>query len=104
MFNASATAESLHNAKEFGFEIDKIKFDWSKIKSYRDRYIGRLNKIYEDSLDKTNVTRIQGMAKFKDKNTVIVNDNDLYSANHIVVAVGGAPTLLDIPGEVCYYN
>ena len=32
-----------------------IVFDWGKMKKARDRYIGRLNGIYEDGLDKLKV-------------------------------------------------
>ena len=33
-------------------------FDWGKMKKARDRYIGRLNGIYEDGLDKLKVNGI----------------------------------------------
>lgn len=37
----------------------EIEFDWGKMKKSRDRYIGRLNGIYEDGLDKLKVCALQ---------------------------------------------
>jgi hypothetical protein len=38
------------------FNVGETSFDWAVLKRYRDRYIERLNRIYETGLDKTNVT------------------------------------------------
>ena len=45
MYNTATLAESIHDAKEYGFDIDAAatKFDWSVIKTSRDAYIKRLN-------------------------------------------------------------
>jgi len=45
MWNAATIAESLHDAKDYGFlhEPNAFKFDWSVIKQSRDAYIKRLN-------------------------------------------------------------
>lgn len=45
MWNTAMIAESLHDAKDYGFlsEPNAIKFDWSVIKKSRDAYIKRLN-------------------------------------------------------------
>ena len=76
MYNASHVAETLHDAHNFGsilfpthpppfpfnlmilrFTVGETSFDWALLKRYRDRYIERLNRIYETGLDKTNVRR-----------------------------------------------
>lgn len=38
--------------------MDGFSFDWPTIKRYRDRYIQRLNGIYESGLDKLNVSNM----------------------------------------------
>lgn len=45
MWNTATLAESIHDAKDYGFDIDAsaTKFDWSIIKTSRDAYIKRLN-------------------------------------------------------------
>jgi len=103
MYTTSHVNETLHDAKHYGFEVKDVKFDWSKIKQSRDVYIGRLNRIYENGLDNAKVTRISGKAAFKNDKTVTVRTKDgkeeTYSADHIVVAVGGSPRKLGVPGE-----
>lgn len=41
------------------------------------------------------------MASFEDKNSVRVND-EVYTADNILIAVGGKPRSLGVPGEVCF--
>jgi len=48
-------------------------------------------------LNNSAVTVYEGVASFVDKNTVKVGDA-LLKANHIVIAVGGTPTVPNIPG------
>lgn len=98
MFNASHVMETIKEAKEFGINVGEVSFEWDKLKRYRDRYIQRLNGIYEGGLDKLKIDRINGFASFVDKNTVRVND-ELIHANHIVIAVGGTPSPLNCPGQ-----
>lgn len=68
------------------------------LKAYRDRYISRLNKIYENGLNSANVCHVEGWATFVDKNTIQVGGTTL-TADHILIATGGAPNKLGIPGE-----
>ena len=100
MFNASHVAETIKEAHQFAFrgvsEKD-VDFDWGAMKKYRDRYIGRLNTIYEDGLDKLKVTRVEGFGKLTSPTTVQVGDR-VITAKHIVIAVGGAPAPLGVPG------
>jgi len=106
MFNASHVAEIINDAEEFGFvvpEKDKIRFDWSAMKEYRDRYIKRLNSIYEGGLDKMHIERIDGHASILGPGSVKVvlkGGSDLnLTTNDILVAVGGAPKPIGIKGE-----
>jgi glutathione reductase (NADPH) len=107
MFNASTVHETLHQAKEFGFAVPEgVTFDWGKIKLYRDRYIKRLNGIYEGGLQKLNIDRIAGIGSFESANTIVVTDDSAegtaprkITAEHVLIAVGGAPNKLGVPGE-----
>jgi len=98
MFNTSLVNEIIHDAKHFGYTVGEVSFDWTKVKKSRDRYIERLNRIYEDGLDKINVTRISGYASFSGEKSVSVGD-ETYTADHIVIAVGGKPMTLGVEGE-----
>ncbi|EOD52653.1 putative glutathione reductase protein [Neofusicoccum parvum UCRNP2] len=105
-WNAAALAESFKDAKAYGFDYGNLSFDWHSMKTKRDAYVKRLNGIYERNLTNDKVEYIHGFASFVDKNTVEVKLDDggkeTVKAKHILIAVGGHPTLPDIPGkELC---
>jgi glutathione reductase (NADPH) len=72
------------------------------MKASRDRYIKRLNGIYESGLDKVHIERISGHASLSGKGKVKVTsagkDTEL-AADSILIAVGGAPKPLGVAGE-----
>lgn len=96
---AANVAEQLHNARKYSFTGVTIppQFNWEQFKTDRDAYITRLNHIYANNLDKSQVTLIEGHARFCDKNTIEVNGTT-YHGKHIVIAVGGKPVVPDIDG------
>merc|ERR1711936_558943 len=72
-------------------------FDWAKLVEKRNAYVERLNGIYQRNLDNSGVELIKGWGKFGGENKVNV-DGTIYSADHILVAVGGKPTFPAVPG------
>ena len=72
------------------------------MKASRDRYIKRLNGIYESGLDKVHIERISGHASLSGKGKVKVTsagkETEL-AADSILIAVGGAPKPLGVAGE-----
>lgn len=98
MWNAASLAWGLSHAADYGFRLgDGFSLDWSDLHRRREAYIQRLNGIYNHNLEKEGITLINGYARFVDDRTVEVAGKR-YSADHIVIAVGGRPTRPDIPG------
>lgn len=97
MWHAADIAHALDHAPGYGFSTGDVSFDWPTIKSGRDAYVRRLNGIYGRSLDQNGVRLIEGHGRLDGPNSVIV-DGQRYSADHIVLATGGFPTLPSIPG------
>ncbi len=98
MWHGAQIAEAIkHYGPDYGFDTTLNKFDWGKLVESRDAYIGRIHTSYETVLGKNNIDVIKGFARFVDAKTVEV-EGHLYTADHILIAVGGAPTLPDIPG------
>ncbi len=98
MWHGAQIAEAMHlYAKDYGFDVNVNGFDWSKLVESREAYIGRIHKAYDNVLDKNKVQVINGFATFIDAKTVEVN-GEQYTADHILIAVGGAPTIPAIPG------
>ena len=97
MWNASHLAELLEDAPGYGFEVTKLKFNWPHLKKGRDKYIERLNGIYERNLSNSDVAVIQGHGQLINSNTISVNGME-YGAKHILIATGGYPIVPNIPG------
>ncbi len=97
MWFAASLAHALEDAPGYGFHVGETGFDWGKLKSARDAYVRGINDWYRTYLADSNIDEIPGMATFVDAHTIEVA-GERYSADHVVVAVGGAPTVPDIPG------
>lgn len=97
MWYAASLAHALHDAPDYGFDLNLAGHDWPKLKTARDAYVKRLNGIYLRNLDKRKVDLVRGSASFVDSQTVEV-DGKRYSAKHIVIATGGEPIRPDLPG------
>jgi glutathione reductase (NADPH) len=98
MWYGAHVAEALNlYAKDYGFDVTINKFDWSTLVDNREAYISRIHDAYGRGFASNNVTLLNGFGRFINNNTIEV-DGEHYTADHIVVATGGAPTIPDIPG------
>ncbi|ODQ78710.1 hypothetical protein BABINDRAFT_39032 [Babjeviella inositovora NRRL Y-12698] len=105
MWYASDMASKIAQAKEYGFDVAPSAaktFNWEYLKPKRDAYIQKLNGIYERNMLKEGVEYVYGWAKFVGEKLVEVAKRDgttqVYTADHILIASGGAPILPDVPG------
>ncbi|KAI9688482.1 MAG: Glutathione reductase [Bathelium mastoideum] len=102
-WNAADIAETLHDAKAYGFSFkETAPFDWNTFKHKRDAYVRRLNGIYESNLGKDKIEYIHGHARFLSPKSVEVKLDDgtrqTINAKKVLIAVGGRPSLIDVPG------
>ena len=99
MFCASNLMEDiLHDAEDYGLDLTgSVTFDWKRLTQKREAYIERLNGIYQNNLNNSKVEIINGKAKFIGEKKVAV-DGAVYTADHILVAVGGRPAVPPVPG------
>lgn len=97
MWYAGQIADAMTYAADYGFNIEKKGLDWATLVKNRSAYIDRIHASYNRGFANNGVTVIEGFAKFKDKNTVVVNEQE-YTADHIVIATGGRPSIPSIPG------
>ncbi|MBQ4848520.1 glutathione-disulfide reductase [Pseudoalteromonas sp. MMG012] len=98
MWHGAQVAEAIKlYAPDYGFDVELKNFDWAKLVESRQAYIGRIHQGYNGYLAKNGVTVINGFAKFIDNKTVEVN-GEQYTADHICIAVGGRPSVPNIPG------
>jgi glutathione reductase (NADPH) len=98
MWHGAQIAEAIKlYAPGYGFDLEIKDFDWAKLVANREAYIDRIHQYYNKFLAGNGVTLIRGFARFVDRSTVEVA-SERYTAEHILVAVGGRPTIPNIPG------
>ena len=100
MYTAAAYLEGAEESGGYGVVHESPpKLLWEKLVERRNAYVERLNKIYAKNLDNATIERIVGVAKFVGPNQVeIQGTGRQVSADHVLIAVGGKPTMPDIPG------
>ena len=108
-WNAATMAETMADAKGYGFDVEMKGFDWKHFTEKRDAYVKRLNGIYSRNLNNDSVTYLPGRAKLISPTKVEVDEQTpegkkleskaVYTADHILIATGGYPVVpTDIPG------
>ncbi|XP_027362997.1 glutathione reductase, chloroplastic [Abrus precatorius] len=96
---ASKYSHEFEESNGFGWRYDsEPKHDWSSLIANKNAELQRLTGIYKNVLKNAGVKLIEGHGKIIDPHTIDVNGK-LYSAKHILVAVGGRPFIPDIPGK-----
>jgi glutathione reductase (NADPH) len=90
-------ADAFADAAGFGWSVAPPRFDWPGLIVAKDQEIGRLSQIYINMLNNSGVTIIDGRGVVCDAHTVEVGGRT-YTADKILVATGGHPTVPDIPG------
>ena len=98
MVYGAHVAEELEQARGFGWSLDGAQFDWPTLIANKNREIQRLNGIYRNLLVNSGVTLLEGHARILGPHAVEV-DGRRYSAEHILIAVGGWPQVPEIPGR-----
>ena len=97
MWNGAALGHALHDAESYGWTVGDTSFSWPKLQSARDAYVANLNERYGNYLLQNGVELYRGRARFVDARTVEVNGERL-TADHILIATGGRPSVPAIPG------
>jgi glutathione reductase (NADPH) len=90
-------ADAFADAAGFGWTVPPATHNWGALIAAKDKEIGRLSQIYVTMLNNSGVEIIEGRGVLVDPHTVEV-DGRHYTAENILIAVGGHPTVPDIPG------
>ncbi len=90
-------ADAFADAAGFGWSVPPAQFDWPSLIAAKDKEIGRLSQIYINMLNNSGVEIIDGRGVLVDPHTVEVAGRR-YTADKILVAVGGWPETPRIPG------
>jgi len=97
MWNAASISHAIRLAGGYGISAQMDKLNWKTLINNREQYITNINNWYTNYLSDSNITHINGHARFLENNVIDVNGKQ-YSADHIAISVGGKPTRPKIPG------
>lgn len=97
MVNAAEYGMWAGDAAAFGWNIENHGHDWAKLAAARDAEVARLSGIYDKLLKGAGATTFNARATFLDAHTLQVGDQRV-TAERILIATGGTPQRLDIPG------
>lgn len=101
MWHASQIAEMLHDAPGYGFPETVANatagHDWAFLRERRERYIQRLNGIYAANLDKDGVALVRAHGELAGPREIRAGSWRLHAAR-ILIATGGSPASLPVPG------
>ncbi|MEQ1889453.1 MAG: glutathione-disulfide reductase [Alphaproteobacteria bacterium] len=96
---ASHFSEDFEDAAGFGWHVGERRFDWPVLIANKDREIARLSALYESGLNNAGAEIIHSRAELRDAHTVYLStDNRTITAEKILIATGGWPSLPKIPG------
>ncbi len=84
-------------AKTFGWDVQS-QFNWSTLLDNKNEEINRLNGIYLNLLSNAGVELIEGHGSFVDEHTIDVGGKH-YTADKVLIATGGTPTVPDMEGK-----
>jgi len=90
--------DDFQDSAGYGWESGAPDFNWSTLVANKDNEINRLNGIYEKILKSNNVTIFESRARITGPNSVSVDDKTV-TAKHILLAVGGWPSVPGYPGS-----
>ncbi|BAZ41677.1 glutathione-disulfide reductase [Calothrix sp. NIES-4101] len=84
-------------AAGYGWQVGAATLNWEHFITSIDNEVRRLSQLHISFLEKAGVELISGKGKLLDPHTVEVGDKK-YTANKILIAVGGRPVKPQMPG------
>jgi glutathione reductase (NADPH) len=90
-------SDAFTDAAGFGWSVPPASFDWPALIAAKNKELDRLEQIYRTMLKNSKVELIEGHAVVADPHTVEANGRT-YTADKIMIATGGHPTVPDLPG------
>jgi glutathione reductase (NADPH) len=98
MWLAAELAQRIDMASRLGFGPRPSKLDWREFIVHRQRYIAGIHDSYRKRLDAAGIVHLPCRGHFIDAHTLETHQGLRISAEHVLIATGGAPWRPDIPG------
>jgi glutathione reductase (NADPH) len=90
-------ADAFADAAGFGWTVPPPSFDWPSLIAAKNQELDRLEQIYRTMLRNSKVELFEARGVVVDPHTIELGGRS-YTADKIMIAAGGHPTVPDIPG------
>jgi glutathione reductase (NADPH) len=100
---ASSYGYAIADSVGFGWKSEQVRFDWPTLRDNVEAEITRLSGIYEHNLGHVGAELMTGRAVLGDAHTVEIGSKRV-TAERILVATGGRPKPLGVPGDQLAIN
>lgn len=97
MVHAADFADLSEDARGYGWDLASKQLDWQRFVAARNEYVQHLHQVHQKSLHQAGVEILRDYATFVDSHSLQVGDRKV-TADKILIAVGGKPVKLPIPG------
>ena len=92
MVYASNFSKQFKLAPSYGWEVGEPRFDWPKFRDAMNAEVDRLSGIYSKNIANAGAELIHDRAVLEDAHTIrLVEEGRTVTAEHILIATGGAP-------------
>jgi glutathione reductase (NADPH) len=96
---ASRFRDEFEDSAGYGWTVRASRFDWPTLIANKDAEIARLEAVYRRNVETAGATVFATRATLADAHTVVLAaDGRRVTAGTILVATGGHPVKLDVPG------
>ncbi len=98
LWSAAQLAQEQQLAVEYGFASTPGPLDWEHFRQLRQTYIEGIRQRYAMALAEAGVEVIAAHGRFVTADTVMTSDGQELRARQIIIATGGRPRRVDVPG------
>ncbi|WP_201313347.1 glutathione-disulfide reductase [Dyella sp. EPa41] len=95
---AAQLAQQQQLAKDYGFATQVGPLDWEHFRQLRQNYIDGIRQRYAAGLADAGIQVFAESGRFVSPDTVATSSGDELRATQILIATGGRPRRLDVPG------
>ena len=82
-----------------GIEPNDIAINWPDLVAFTQTFTDKMPGRIENGLESNGVTTLHGKARFVGEDTVEIDGEGQFQANHFLIATGAKPRTIDVPGS-----
>lgn len=98
MVFAAGVPDALDEARGYGWDLGEARFDWPRFQTALAAELDRLEGVYRGLLSRAGVTVFDQRAVVAGPGRVRLADGQEIAAKRVLIATGGRPTRLEVPG------